>query len=274
MRIDKFLADMGEGTRSQVKTIIRNKRVAVNGGIITKAEYAVGEGDEVTLDGRKICYRKYEYYMLNKPAGVVSATTDKDCKTVVDFIDSKRRETLFPVGRLDKDTVGLLVITNDGKMAHNLLSPAKHINKTYYAKVDGIVTDEHVMIFSKGIEMHDGTIFKPSVLEIVTSGEISEVLITITEGKFHQIKRMFCAIGMNVIYLKRISMGNLELDVNLKEGEYRELTEKEIDKLCCSGYEEYFKNRTVSDIMEEYSEQHDEWEMINCPDQDAEGKEK
>ena len=181
--------------------------------------------------------------MLNKPAGVVSATVDNNDRTVIDLIDSERKKDLFPVGRLDKDTVGLLIITNDGKLAHSLLSPVKHIDKKYFARVEGIITEEHIKRFKEGLKLKDGTLTKPAQLEIIKSGNegldnskleneksnnISDVEITICEGKYHQIKRMIACIGGKVIYLKRLSMGRLELDENLHEGEYRRLTEDEI----------------------------------------------
>ena len=153
-------------------------------------------------------------------------------QTVIDLIVSRKRKDLFPVGRLDKDTEGLLLITNDGELAHRLLSPKKHVDKTYYAKVQGIVTQEDVRKFAEGVDIHEKKLTAPAVLEVVKSGEVSEILLTICEGKFHQVKRMFEAVGKKVIYLKRLSMGPLQLDETLMPGEYRELTEKEKDTLC------------------------------------------
>ena len=169
--------------------------------------------------------------MLNKPAGVVSATKDNHDKTVLELIKTERKD-LFPVGRLDKDTEGLLLITNDGELAHRLLSPKKHVDKVYFAKVKGVVTEEDQRIFAEGVSLGQGEMAKPSKLEILVSDEISEIRLTIQEGKFHQVKRMFLSVGKEVIYLKRLSMGTLQLDENLALGEYRPLTEEELKQLC------------------------------------------
>lgn len=229
LRLDRFLAEMGEGTRSEVKNYIRKGRVTVNGNIIKSSEYRIEtDNDTICLDTRRIGYVEYEYYMLNKPQGVLSATEDKKSSTVIDLIDSKVRKDLFPVGRLDKDTEGLLLITNDGMLAHNLLSPKKHVDKVYYADIDGRVEEKHIDEFKTGITLEDGTLTRPAVLEILSSGEKSSIRLTIHEGKFHQVKRMFTAIGCTVTYLKRLSMGSLMLDEALKPGEYRKLTEEEI----------------------------------------------
>lgn len=229
MRLDKFLAEMGEGTRSTVKDYIRKGRVTVDGCVVKQAEYRIDtKTSQIALDGRQIGYVEYEYYMLNKPQGVLSATEDKKARTVIDLIDSKVRRDLFPVGRLDKDTEGLLLITNDGMLAHNLLSPKKHVDKVYEAVIDGRVETPHIAQFQKGIILEDGTLTMPSVLEILESGETSRIRLTIHEGKFHQVKRMFEAIGCSVTYLKRLSMGSLVLDPDLKAGEYRKLTEDEL----------------------------------------------
>jgi 16S rRNA pseudouridine516 synthase len=182
--------------------------------------------------GKKIAYEQFEYYMLNKPAGVVSATIDARDKTVIDLIEEKNRKDLFPVGRLDKDTEGLLLITNDGELAHQLLSPKKHVDKVYYAKVEGHVTDEDVELFQRGVDIGEKEQTLPAKLVILQSGVISEVHLTIQEGKFHQVKRMFEAVNKKVIYLKRLSMGTLQLDETLLPGEYRRLTEEELQRLC------------------------------------------
>lgn len=246
MRLDKYLAEMGEGTRQEVKAFIRKGRVMVNGVPVKKPEAKVEEGkDQVTLDGREIPYQKYLYYMLNKPAGVITATTDSRDRTVLDLLGEDRRKDLFPVGRLDKDTEGLLLITNDGPLAHRLLSPRKHVDKCYYAKVRGEVTGEDVEQFAQGLflaglgeEKEEKTM--PARLEILktvsTGGEedpgfVSEILLTIQEGKFHQVKRMFQAVGKEVLYLKRLSMGSLKLDPELAPGQYRELTKEEMERL-------------------------------------------
>lgn len=231
LRIDKYLADMGIGTRSEVKQYIRKKQVMVN-GIVPKPEQKVNpETDCITFQGQKIGYVEMEYFMLYKPQGCVSATTDDRHKTVLDYIEDKVRKDLFPVGRLDIDTEGLLLITNDGKLAHELLSPKKHVAKTYYARIEGKVTSEDGEKFLNGVDIGEKSLTKPAQLHIIKSDEISEIELTITEGKFHQVKRMFEAVGKKVVYLKRISMGDLVLDDNLKPGEYRKLTEAELEKL-------------------------------------------
>lgn len=232
LRIDKFLADMGIGTRSQVKEYIRCGRVSLNGKIIKDSSVKADcDKDTVTFDGKNISYADYEYYIINKPAGVVSATEDRNTKTVVDLIESRRKD-LFPVGRLDKDTEGLLLITNDGDLAHRLLSPRNHVDKEYYVETDGRITDEHVRLMAEGFKVDDELTALPARLLILeASGNHSEALITIHEGKFHQIKRMMAAVGCQVTYLKRLSMGNLRLPDELKPGEYRELTTSEINKL-------------------------------------------
>ena len=233
MRLDKYLADMSVGTRAEVKKFIRQGKVTIDGVVCKTPEVKIDEKQQVvTCNGQAICYQAYEYYMLNKPAGVVSATTDKKDQTVLDLIESKKRKDLFPVGRLDKDTEGLLLITNDGELAHRLLAPKKHVDKVYYAKIDGVVTEEDRCKFAKGLDIGDGEFTKPAELEILVSGVLSEIRLTIQEGKFHQVKRMFEAVGKNVLYLKRLSMGSLKLDENLALGEYRPLTAEELEQLC------------------------------------------
>lgn len=235
IRLDKFLADMGEGTRSEIKKAIRCGRVCVDDIPAKKPEMKIDiDSQNVTLDGRQIAYHSFEYYMLHKPAGVVSATRDAKEKTVLDLITGDKRKDLFPVGRLDKDTEGLLLITNDGDLAHRLLSPGKHVDKVYYARIDAAVDEEDVKAFAEGIDIGDDEMTLPAVLEIVSKGEESEILLTIQEGRFHQVKRMFKARGKNVVYLKRMSMGRLRLDETLKKGEYRSLTEEEIENICCT----------------------------------------
>ena len=234
MRLDKYLAEMGVGTRQEVKKQIRQGKAAVNGTVVKAADTKIDEtSDEVTISGRNISYVSYEYYMLNKPAGVVSATEDRRDTTVIDLIKEKKRKDLFPVGRLDKDTEGLLLITNDGDLAHRLLAPKKHVDKVYYAKIDGMVTEEDVKRFAKGIDIgaEEEEMTRPAKLDIMRSAEESEIRLTIHEGKFHQVKRMFLAVGKEVTYLKRERMGTLCLDENLKPGEYRLLTEEEIENV-------------------------------------------
>ncbi|WP_455715568.1 pseudouridine synthase [Anaerosporobacter sp.] len=229
MRLDKYLADMGVGTRSEVKVIIKKRRVQVNNEVVVDPNRKIIIGsDLVCFDGRDITYVQYEYYMLNKPAGVLSATEDKHTKTVIDLITTSKRKDLFPVGRLDKDTEGLLLITNDGDLAHSLLSPKKHVDKEYYAKVEGVVTNEDVEAFEKGLQVDEDFLAMPAKLNILSQGELSEITLIIQEGKFHQVKRMFEAVGKKVVYLKRLSMGTLKLDESLKPGEYRMVTDEEL----------------------------------------------
>ncbi len=231
VRLDKYLADMNVGTRSEVKTLIKKKRVKVNGAIVNKENIKIDmENDEVMLNDSIIKYVEYEYYMLNKPAGVVSATEDSKDRTVVDLIKENTKE-LFPVGRLDKDTEGLLILTNDGQLAHNLLSPKKHVDKKYYARIKGVVDKEYIEQFSKGLNINDEYVTKPALLEIISvdkENNQSEIYVTITEGKYHQVKRMFKAVGMEVVYLKRVSMGRIILDERLELGEYRLLSDEEV----------------------------------------------
>lgn len=235
IRLDKYLADMGCRTRQEVKKFIRSGQVSVDGIVVKKPETKVEQTvQEVFLNGEKVGYESFEYYMLNKPAGVISATEDQGCQTVVDLIKDKKRKDLFPVGRLDKDTEGLLLITNDGALAHRLLSPKKHVDKCYFARICGKVTEEDVRSFEKGVNIgsqEQPEITMPGKLEIITSDDISKIRLTIQEGKFHQVKRMFQAVGKEVIYLKRLRMGTLILDENLGIGEYRPLTKEELEKL-------------------------------------------
>ena len=233
IRLDKYLADMGCGTRSQVKREIAGGSVMVNGAPARRPEDKIDtEKDSVVFRGSPVGYVEYEYFMLNKPAGVVSATEDRKERTVLDLIDARQRKDLFPVGRLDKDTEGLLLITNDGEMAHRLLSPKKHVDKVYYARVAGRITEEQVRLFAEGVDIGDEKPALPAELTVLSSGEISEIELVIREGRFHQVKRMFQAAGGEVIYLKRLRMGSLVLDGGLDPGEYRQLTEEEVRALC------------------------------------------
>ncbi len=232
IRLDKYLADMQIGTRSQVKEYIRKGRIRVNDTNVKSPNEKVDiDKDSITFDGRNVAYDEFEYYMLNKPGGVLSATRDKKAETVLDLIETKKRKDLFPVGRLDKDTEGLLLITNDGDLAHRLLSPKKHVDKLYFAKVDGTVKQEHITEFREGVFIEEDCKTMPAELKILESGAQSVCELIIHEGKFHQVKRMFEAIGCEVTYLKRLSMGSLELDENLEPGEYRKLTKEELDAL-------------------------------------------
>ncbi len=232
-RLDKVLSNMGEGSRKEVQKIIKKGLVKINGALVNKADFKFDPTvSEITVGTRKIEYKKNIYIMLNKPKGMVSSTDDPRESIVLELLDDYYRNfNPFPVGRLDKDTEGLLLITNDGQLAHRLTSPKHKVGKTYYAEVDGLVLDEQKKVFKKGIMLDDGYFTKAAELKIISSGPISRLNLTIYEGKYHQVKRMFSALGMRVLYLKRISMGPLFLDINLLEGEYRELNIAEIKKL-------------------------------------------
>lgn len=233
IRLDKYLADMGAGTRSEVKRAICKGVVMVDGEVIKRPETKLDtEKSNVLYQGTLIGYAQYEYYMLNKPAGVISAARDKRESTVVDLIEEKKRKDLFPVGRLDKDTEGLLLITNDGALSHRLLSPKKHVDKVYYARVNGRVTQEDVRCFGAGMDIGDEKPTKPGGLKILKSDLESEIELTIQEGRFHQVKRMFEAVGKDVVYLKRVRMGPLILDETLMPGNFRALTPEELEQLC------------------------------------------
>lgn len=228
MRLDKCLVEMNCGSRTQVKEIIRSGRVRVDWEVQTRPETKIDpEKQKIEVDGMSLQYLEYEYYMLNKPSGVLSAANDRHCKTVVDLIQSKQRKDLFPVGRLDKDTEGLLLLTNDGMLAHKLLSPKKHINKTYYVEVDRDIPLQTREKFLEGVNLGDFTSM-PAWLEVLDKRRAK---LTIQEGKFHQVKRMFEAMGVQVTYLKRLSMGSLSLDERLAAGAYRRLTEDELHSL-------------------------------------------
>ena len=233
MRIDKLLSNSGFGSRKEVKILLKSKAVEVNGETVRDPKFHVDEKlDQVSVGGESVVYREFIYLMMNKPPGVISATEDRFDETVIDLLsEEEQRFEPFPVGRLDKDTEGLLLITNDGKLAHELLSPKKHVDKTYYAKIDSPVTEEDAVAFKKGVVLDDGYETKPAQLRILRSGDESEIELTITEGKFHQVKRMFESVGKQVVFLKRLSMGPLSLDESLASGEYRELSEKELTTL-------------------------------------------
>lgn len=233
MRLDKLLSNMGFGTRKEVKILMKKGSVRVNEVAVKDAALHVDTvKDEVTVLGQKVVYKEFMYLMMNKPQGVLSATEDKRDQTVIDLLDEEYNIfEMFPVGRLDKDTEGFLLLTNDGKLAHNLLSPKKGVPKTYYAHIEGIVTEEDTKQFSEGVTLDDDYETKPGQLRILKSADISEIELTITEGKYHQVKRMFEAVGKQVVYLKRLSMGPLSLDETLALGSYRELTEEELQQL-------------------------------------------
>ena len=234
-RLDKFLVEMSVASRSTIKDMAKKGRITVNGQIVKASDTKIDESaDVVAVDGQVIAFSSTEYFMLNKPAGVITATLDKKAKTVLDLLHERTRNDLFPVGRLDKDTEGLLLITNDGDLAHRLLAPKKHVDKVYYADIRGVVTDEHVRQFASGLTLSDGTAVMPGelvVLDVDSTAKTSRIRLTIHEGKFHQVKRMFEAVGTEVTYLKRLSMGPLSLDENLLPGEYRRLTDEEINML-------------------------------------------
>lgn len=233
MRLDKLLANMGYGSRKEVKQLLKQKAVSVDGDYVKDAALHVDpEKQIVSVFGERVVYTEFVYFIMNKPPGVISATEDLRDETVIDLLEPLHQHFQpFPVGRLDKDTEGLLLLTNDGQLAHNLLSPKKHVPKVYYAQIEGVVTEEDAEKFANGVELDDGYVTKPGKLVILKSAQQSEIELTIQEGKFHQVKRMFEAVGKRVTYLKRISMGSLKLDENLALGEYRELTAEELNCL-------------------------------------------
>ena len=236
MRLDKFLANSGIGTRKEVKEILKKKKISVNGIFVKDGKIHIDEKkDVIKYENEVISYKPFVYIMMNKPAGVISATEDSHHKTVIDLLNNKYRTyDVFPIGRLDIDTEGLLLLTNDGILSHNLLSPKKHVDKKYYVKIAKPLSENDVKTLENGIKLEENFVTKKANVEIISEDLESnsyQVYITICEGKFHQVKRMFKAVDNEVLYLKRIKMGNLLLDQNLKLGEYRELTEKELDEL-------------------------------------------
>ena len=235
MRLDKFLVACAVGSRTEVKKLLKAGRVTVNGKKEKSAKLQINEDtDEICFDGEKLEYEEFVYYMMNKPQGVISATEDPKHKTVLDLLDDyARAKEVFPVGRLDIDTHGLLLLTNDGKLAHALLSPKRHVDKTYLAQVDGIMTDEDIGTFAQGIPLKDFTC-QPAKLELVSidmEKEESLIRVTIAEGKFHQVKRMVAYCGKEVVDLQRLTMGTLTLDEDLKRGEWRRLSKEELEGL-------------------------------------------
>ena len=229
MRLDKFLCDCNLGTRSQIKKDIKAGLVTVNDMKALKPEQHIDkQTDRVCYKGQLCAYEKFVYYMLHKPAGVVSATEDNHEKTVIDLLGQHKRDDLFPVGRLDKDTEGLLLITNDGALAHELLSPAKHVEKEYECHLANPFDDRQKTQLEQGVDIGEKNLTKPAVVHILDEKRIT---LTITEGKFHQVKRMLHAVGNEVVYLKRLRMGTLELDETLPKGSYRRLTEEETENL-------------------------------------------
>lgn len=234
MRLDRFLSDMTSFSRSDIKKYIRSGDVTVNGIPVYDPSCKVSaDSDAVSFRNHEIRYERYLYFMLNKPKGVVSATRDNLHRTCLDLLsEDDRRHDLFPAGRLDIDTEGLLLITNDGPLSHNLLSPSHHVDKTYLALVQGFVDENMVYDFASGFKIDDDFTALPSKLQILShEDQFTEVSVTIHEGRFHQIKRMFQAFDMKVLSLKRVSMGPLKLDPDLKPGEYRRLTDNEAASL-------------------------------------------
>ena len=227
IRLDKILAHMGYGSRKEVKELIRKGYVSINGEIIKEDDYKVNDIDEIVVFDEVVKYDEFIYLMLNKPDGYISATYDNNLPTVLDLIYGYESRNLFPVGRLDIDTYGLLLITNDGTLAHKLLSPKNHVDKKYYLKYEGLYNDNIPEIFKKGIKIDD-YITKPALFESLGN---NEAYITISEGKFHQVKKMMEYVGCKVTYLERIEFGPLKLDNNLKRGEFRKLTDEEIELL-------------------------------------------
>ena len=250
MRLDKFLANSGIGTRKEVKDILKNKKISVNDIFVKDGKIQIDEEkDIVKYEDKIIYYKPFVYIMMNKPAGVISATEDNHHKTVIDLLNNEYRTyDIFPVGRLDIDTEGLLLLTNDGVLSHNLLSPKKHVDKKYYVKIANSLSDDDIKMLENGIKLEENFVTKKAKVEIICNNSEKEsknsdfdenknnknenlVYITISEGKFHQVKRMFKAVNNEVLYLKRVKMGSLLLDEKLKLGEYRELTEEELNNL-------------------------------------------
>lgn len=233
MRIDKLLANSGYGTRKEVKKLLKQGVVCSDGVVVKDGKYHVDPNENsITVNGSEVEYKEFIYLMMNKPQGVISATEDSRDETVVDLLELEDAAyEPFPVGRLDKDTEGLMLLTNDGKLSHQLLSPRKHVPKTYIATIEGAVTEDDIQKFKQGVILDDGYLTKPAHLVIHETGQISHIELTITEGKFHQVKRMFQSVGKRVTYLKRMTIGPLHLDETLELGEYRELTDEEIELL-------------------------------------------
>ncbi|RAP27285.1 Ribosomal small subunit pseudouridine synthase A [Brevibacillus laterosporus] len=231
-RLDKVLANTGKGTRKEVKQLVKQRIVTVDGVVATDpGMHVIPEQQLIEINGEPLLFKRWVFVMLNKPAGVISATEDALHETVVDLLPDEWRHKVHPVGRLDIDTEGLLLLTNDGQLSHSLLTPKKKVDKEYFARIEGRVTDEHIAAFKQGVTLDDGYETMPATLEILQSGDISEIHVTIMEGKYHQVKRMFAAFDLKVVYLKRVRMGPLLLDESLELGEFRELTEEELNSL-------------------------------------------
>lgn len=229
IRLDKFLCDANVGTRSEVKELLKRGRVTVDGSVVQKADFKVAEGKNVVcLDKKPLTFAQKVYYLLNKPAGVVSASRDRREKTALDLLKGAPGRDLFLVGRLDKDTEGLLLLTNEGSLAHALLSPKRHVDKVYYARVEGCLNETDQAAFAEGLSLSDGLQCLPAELEILPESGGTEVLVTLREGKFHQVKRMLASRGAPVVYLERVQMAGLTLDRGLPRGGFRFLTEDEL----------------------------------------------
>lgn len=233
LRLDKFLCDVKVGSRSQVKEYLKKGMVKVNGEVVKRPEFKVDEKkDGISFQGKEILYKRYVYYMLNKPKGVVSATRDAMCRTVTELLKDTGYDDLFPVGRLDKDTEGLLLMTNDGNLAHNLLSPKKHVEKKYYVELERTLGEEDRKALETGVDIGEERLTLPAKVEQITE---TSIYLIITEGKYHQVKRMMQAVENEVVYLKRVAMGGIFLDENLPQGAYRELTEDEMGIIVSYG---------------------------------------
>ena len=232
-RLDKIIASTGKFSRREVKLLVRQGRVLVDGAPARSGEDKLDpQAVEITVNGETLCYRKFTWVMLNKPAGYLSATEDGRGPTVLDLLPPElKKQGLFPVGRLDKDTEGLLLLTNEGGLAHDLLSPRHHVDKVYYTRVEGRLTEADCQTFASGMTLDDGLVCQPAGLKILRAGQESEAHVTLREGKFHQVKRMLAFRGKPVLYLERVRMGNLPLDPSLSRGDYRFLTPEELESL-------------------------------------------
>ncbi len=229
MRLDKFLCEMNIGSRSEVKVLLKQGHVTVNDITVTRPELQIKEDtDRVCFKGSPLAYRAYEYYMLNKPRGCITATEDRQTKTIMDYLPKGHRNDVFPVGRLDKDTEGLLLITNDGDLAHRMLSPKKHVDKTYLVDLEHPLTTDAILKLEQGVDIGEKALTQPAKVTLLNDTQIH---LTIQEGKFHQVKRMLQAVDNQVIHLKRITFGPLTLDPDLIAGDCRTLTDEEIKSL-------------------------------------------
>lgn len=239
MRLDRILSDTGTASRKEAAALIKHGCVTVNGiPAISGADKVDADTVKITVNGIPVVYKRHHYFMMNKPAGVISATEDQKQKTVTDILSpAEQRLGLFPAGRLDKDAEGLLILTDDGDYAHRIISPVKKVDKTYYVETEGMLTDTDCAAFEKGIVLKDGLKCLPGKLKIINGGSKSSAYVTITEGKYHQVKRMLASLGKPVTYLKRITIGGLQLDENLSSGAYRELSVTETESVFSRIYE-------------------------------------